>query len=1433
MQIIKNKITLLLISLFLYLNNLFSQQPIKFKHLKVQDGLSQSWVKTICQDQQGFMWFGTYDGLNKYDGYSITSYYQKSGNNHSLHNNSINTIYNDSKGNLWIGTDWGFCLYDHSNNQFIHRPQWSKGLTAQFLELTDERNFIAALDRGLLIYDLKTGSVEPFVIQNYEQLNMNISSMLKNSRGNIWFGTTNGLALFNPVDNRVTFYNNESNKSHSLSGSDIVSLLEDRQGRIWAGTDNNGLFLIQYEANHPEETRFTHFVHNPKIESSISPGVIKALLEDKTGHLWIGTENGGLDIIDLNNFQEDKVVFHHNRHDPFDNTSLSNNSIYSLFEDCEGGIWIGTYGDGVNYYHPQKEKFVHIKQQLNNSNSLNNNFVNVLYEEDSLLWIGTENGINLFNKKDGSYRYFVHDANNEQTIGSNAIWSIFRDSRHNLWVGTWAGGLSLFDSNTGTCKRFQHDDRKNGSIASNNISGIYEDRKGTLWICTIGGGIDQFDYNTKTFKIIEQGSDDSHRLTNNSVNTILEDSFGKIWISTTGGVDVFDRAAGTFKHFSYYTSDTKSVGGIVYIFFEDSQKNLWLGTNNGLNVFDRNENNFDRYTKEDGLPNNQIKGILEDAKGNLWISTNKGLSKFVQAIKRPREPIFKNYDLDDGLQGIEFTVRSCWPGQDGKMYFGGNNGYNVFHPDSIKDNVSIPPVIITNFLIDNKQEPIRVQNSLLSTYNDKLRKVTLNHKQSGFTVEYVMLNYFSSSKNKYAYMLEGFDKDWNYVGSQRLATYTNLDPGDYVLRVKGTINNDWDQVEASINIKVIPPWWKTNWAYLFYLIFTGFIVFNVWRFQLNRRALKHELLLEHQHAEKLEELNKMKSHFFANITHEFRSPLTLIMGPIQQFVSGEVKENFQENAKMILRNSKRMYHLINQILELSKLETGYIQLQAQKIDIIPVIEKIMRLYTSFAESKNINLQFIGHDVFKRNTSSAELYIDVDKIQKVIVNLLSNALKYTPQNGNVSVSIERICDESLDQNEVSDEREVKRTHNFLGKWIFPRHNKENTEIQTDNSVFSKLAKHGYIEICVKDNGIGIRDKDLDKIFNRFYQGIDPHSGDYDSVGIGLALTKELVELHSGTIHVESVYEQSTEFIVRLPLGHDHLLPSEIIQHADNGVNILGYSPDEIDDNLMGRSARDENNETDENRGPIILIVDDNADIRKYVVDHLRTEYRVITAKDGWHGLEKAKHQIPDLIVSDINMPQMNGIELCSKIKADELTCHIPVILLTVKASKDAKIEGLEIGADDYITKPFEIWELKARIKNLIEQRRQLKKKYTLEHGIQPSEIATNSMDEQFLSKALSIVELNIIESMFGVDELSKQMSISRSQLYRKILAITGQTPVEFIRSIRLNRAAQLLKQKHDNIGRIAYEVGFSNPSYFSNSFHKQFGMYPTEYVKQFK
>ena len=1440
MQVIKSKISFLLIFPLFFLNNLYSRQPIKFKHIKVEDGLSQSWVRCIHQDWQGFMWFGTADGLNKYDGYTITTYYNDINNKNNLNNSSILTIYEDKNNNLWIGTEKGINLYDRNNDQFIHRAHWPPGLIMDFIELSDGLFLIATRDnKGLLMFHSDSGLIKSYLPDENDPSSIGsdiIEVLLKDRRGNVWIGTANGLSLYNPITEKFITFRKDENDPNSLSDNFIESLLEDKNGRIWIGTVNNGLNLLQYKPENPAKSRFTKYIHNPDIETSISSGAVTSLMEDSASHLWIGTENGGLNVIDLNNFRDDKAIFHHYRFNPFDNNSLSSNSIYSLFEDRDGRIWIGSNGDGVNYYHPQKEKFIHVKQQLYNPNSLNNNFVNVFYEEGDSLWIGTEGGVNLYNNRDGSFRHFVYDSNDKQTIGANAIWAIKRDRRNNLWFGTWAGGLNLFDSKTGTFTRFKHEYSESGSIPGNNIFSILEDRTGNLWIGTMGSGLCQFDYNSTTFKSFNRSLSDNSHITNYWVNALFEDSLGKIWISTTCAVDVFDPASCTFEHFTHDTSDTKSISDdFASIFFEDSQKNLWIGTGNGLNVFNRNANNFDYYTKAHGLPNSQIKGILEDDSGNLWISTNNGISKFILGINRPKNPIFENYDLDDGLQGNEFTIRACWRGQDGSMYFGGRNGFNVFHPDSINEYVSIPAVVLTNFQVNNKPIKIGEPNSPLPKHISLLSEVKLNHKQSVFSIEYAMLNYLSPNKNQYSFMLEGFDNDWNYVGTKRTATYTNLNPGEYIFRVKGTINNgSWEQQVTSLKIIIIPPWWKTIWAYLIYFILSGFSILGIWRFQLNKRAMKHELMFEHEHAQKLEDLNTMKSRFFSNITHEFRSPLTMIIGPTKQFLLNETKENIHEIMQTTLRNSERLYQLINQILELSKLEAGRVPLRAQKTDIVPLVEKIMISFAPLAESRNVAMQFIAPENLNTNAPPNELFVDIEKMQKVMTNLLGNALKFTPEKGRVIISIKKVVNQNPELNTTYNRQSKNLSTHFFNRFKMNESNNSNNGNQINNNYFPNFNDEGYLEICVKDDGPGIKDDNLERIFDRFFQAAEPRSGIYESTGIGLALTKELVELHSGTIHVESVYGQGSTFIVRLPLGCDHLRLSEICNEEPKEKQNIPVFIDEQDDKAGDQSGADEEkNRNRQKQPPIILIVDDNSDIRKYIGDHLKDEYRIMVARDGIEGWDKAVSQVPDLIVSDVMMPNLDGIKLCTKIKNDELTSHIPVILLTVRASNESKIEGLETGADDYITKPFEIKELKARIRNLIDQRRQLRQKYSHIIGIKPSDIVTNSVDELFLSKALSIIETNMSDSTFGVKELAEEMSVSRVQLYRKIRAITGQTAVEFLRSYRLNRAAQLLKQESDNIGNIAYEVGFSNPSYFSSTFYKQFGMHPSEYVRQFK
>ncbi|MBN2007762.1 response regulator [candidate division KSB1 bacterium] len=1420
--------------------NLYSLQQIKFKHLDVKDGLSQNWVRCIHQDKYGYLWFGTGSGVSKYNGCNFQIYTKIYTNSKTgLTNNFVNKIFETENGTLWIGTQSGIDIYNRAQDKFIQYPAMQQEYINDFLEIDSNRMLVACYSGLSLIY--KTAQSE-HVNDSLTELarkfpRISVSTMLRDDNGLLWFGTFNGLYLMDVKNNELINFKLDNHNADEISNNGIYSLYQDSNGRLWCGTSTNGLMLMKYNPAQPRDAQFITYKNDPADEITISKGSILALLDDQEGNLWIGVENGGLNRLDLRNFNENHCVFTRYFQNPADNYSISSNSIYSLFKDKDGTIWVGTYGDGINYYNKVFTKFSHIYHVPNTNSGLSHNAVNVIFEDGDNLLIGTEDGLDIINSKTNTHKHLRHDPYNPNSLGSNAIMTICRDSLGNRWIGTWAGGLNLFNEKSNTFTRYLHDDGDETSLGNNSIFSIICDSHGRLWIATMGGGLNLFDYKTKSFKRFTTDFLSPNAISGNWIRAVMESSTGEIWLSTTTAVDIFNYEKQKFTHFTYDTTDINSISynGAIVI-FEDSKQNVWIGSEGGLNVFNRKDSSFTRYLQEDGLPNNTIRAICEDDHGNLWISTNNGISKFQDAVDRPKAPVFINYGVDDGLQGNEFNRRASCKGRDGRIYFGGNNGFNVFHPDSIRDNTLIPNAVLTNFLINNLPVEIGAPDSPLQQHISMVDEIKLNHYQSVFSIEYAILNYLSPNNNQYAFKLDGFEKNWNYVGNRCQATYTNLDPGVYTFRVKGTNNdNVWNETGASVKIFIIPPWWKTAWAYGMYFLLAGCVLFIIWKFQLHKAAMKHELMLEQHHAEKLEEIDRMKSRFFSNITHEFRTPLTLIMGPVKQFLSGEKIDNFNEKCEMVLRNSEKLYRLVNQLLELSKLESGHVALHACKENILPLVEKIVLSFEPLAESKMIDLQFCVLDNFNGNDQAIEIYIDHDKIDKIFSNLLSNALKFTPELGHVIVSIQT-CHNSNGSFELADEQ--KQSHNIRNviQWIKEFGQRHDDSLLNSEDVNHRLIhtnKHGYVEIIVKDNGVGIPAHDVEKIFDRFYQVADSRLGTHESTGIGLALTKELVELHGGTIHVETEYEHGTAFVVRLPLGKDHLNASQISEILPE------KHPPQTDDNLAYNkhtrtlkivNSLNEQKPAAQENVPIILIVDDNDDVLKYLSDNLSQDYRIVTAKDGLEGISKAINQVPDLIISDVVMPKMDGFALCSKIKSDELTNHIPIILLSVRASDEHKIEGLETGADDYMTKPFDIRELQVRIRNLIDQRRQLKKKFNRKGGLKPTEITTSSMDERFLNKALSIIEANMSDPEFGVEEFAREMSLSRVQLYRKIRVITGQTATEFIRSVRLNRAAQLLRQKHDNISQVAYDVGFHSPSYFSKSFFKQFGVYPSDYVE---
>ena len=819
-------------------------QNIRFKHLTINDGLSNSWVHSILQDNYGFIWIGTDDGLNRYDGYNFRVYKNNFRDKYSISSSNVMAMLEDSRGDLWIGTRQGLNLYDRKNERFIRYPQLSKEEILSVIE-DRERNLWIGTTRDLYRLDLKNDSAYVYTGNTITHNKANLGSggqraIFIDSRNNVWIASSYGLHLYDKEkDSFINYYHDDRNPN-SLCNDNIHSILEDKAGRFWIGT-LTGLDLFTNAHERPQKGIFIHHYNTIRDDKSISQGSVLSLLEDKKHNLWIGIENGGLDLLDLNAYKIGVNSFVHYKNNPSKVSSLSNNSIYSLFQDNQGDIWVGTFGDGINLINPESDKFIHYMVIPGVKNSLGNNSVNAFSEENDYLWIGTGGGLDRYNKRDDTFKHYVHDPLNKNSIGSDAVWAICKDKRGNLWVGTWGGGLNRFDYKTETFEHYYNDPKDTNSIGSNNMFSIFEDSRKNLWIGTMGGGLNMFDREKKTFIRYNQSNSGIYT---NFVQVIIETKNGDLWLANGSSFCRFDIKTKIFENFMHSENDSTSLSSNkVASIFGDSKGNLWLGTDAGLNLFNKSTKGFACYRIENGLPDNSINSIIEDARGNLWIGTNKGLSKFINAINLPAKPEFKNYTYGDGLQGNGFGRRSCYRGSDGMLYFGGTNGFNVFDPEKITDNTYIPPIVISDFQIFNKSELIGERG--LRKDAGITEDLVLSYTQSVFSFDFAALNYITSSKNQYAYKMEGFDNEWNYVGTKRTVTYTNLNPGRYVFMVKGS-NNDgvWNEKGVALPIVITPPYWLSLWFRLILVVVATGIAFWIYKWRMQARDLAAQRRME-------------------------------------------------------------------------------------------------------------------------------------------------------------------------------------------------------------------------------------------------------------------------------------------------------------------------------------------------------------------------------------------------------------------------------------------------------------------------------------------------------------------------------------------------------------------------------------------------------------
>jgi signal transduction histidine kinase/ligand-binding sensor domain-containing protein/DNA-binding response OmpR family regulator len=1373
---------------------LYSQsQDIKFERISVEQGLSHAKVFCILQDSKGFMWFGTKDGLNKYDGYKFTVYRHDPADSSTLSSNSIRDFCEDQSSTLWIATNGGginsfdreterFTRYTHDqnnptsiSNDFIHR-------ITSFI-YGDREIFWIGTGVDVNKFDPASEQIThlPFTDKGYPE--SSVEAMVMDSAGNVWIGSWGGgLYRFDPVTRRYTNFSHDPEIPHSLSDNEVESLFWDRSGILWVGTFDGGLNRFD-----PENNKFIRYQNDPNNQQTLSSNFVVSIFEDRSGILWLGTAYGGLNAFD---YRTEK--FNSYLHDPGEQNSISDNTVNCTFEDKSGVLWVGTWG-GVNKIDPRKTQFVDIKQHPGDPNSLSGNYIWSICESNyggkPAILIGTKtDGLNILDRTTGIIMHYKHDPDNPNSIPSNFISALCEDRSGILWIGTYGDGLIKYDRQSNKFFRYENDPDDPGSISGNIINCIFEDSSGLLWIGTQGTGLNRLDKKTEQFTLVGPKRD---------VRNVFEDRSGTLWIAGNLGLKKLDRTTEQFTTYQHNPEDPSSISNNSNTAIHESSENghqvLWVGTNGGgLNRFDPESEKFKNYTVDDGLPNNIINGILEDEEGNLWLSTNDGLSKF-----NPRSEIFRNYDVADGLLGNQFNFRVCCKTKDGQMFFGGARGLNAFYPDRLTDNHQIPEIVITDIQIFN--EPVGIMgnniagdkdNYLLEKHISEVRDIELSYRANVFSFEFATLDYRSPQKNQYAYKMEGVDPDWVYTGaSRRFATYTQLDPGEYVFKVKGS-NNDgiWNEEGTSIKIIITPPWWKTNFAYFSYFILLVGLIYSLRRYDLKRQKLKQQLEMEHFESDKLREVDKLKSRFFANISHEFRTPLTLIKGPVKQIMDGKFTGNLKEQCEMILRNSNRLLGLINQILDLSKLESGEMKLQVSETHIIKYLKGMVLSFASLAERKNINLQF------KETEKSIVGFIDCDKLEKIVTNLLSNAFKFTSQGGEIEVTVE-----------------------IPNKFQVP-----NYQLPDTNS--------NFVEISITNTSAGIAPEQLGKIFDRFYQTNNSYTKDGKGSGIGLALTKELVEIHHGTIIVTSIQDKKTTFNVILPVDKAHYKEDEIIDTIPSKIpSVVKQQLEEASETVEIQSNKE--NISHKKSLPLLLIVEDNPDVTSYICSFLDKKYRIITAENGKEGLKKAIDKYPDLIISDIMMPEMDGFELCEKVKSDTRTSHIPVILLTARADMESKIEGLEFGADDYVTKPFEARELQSRSKNLIEQRRKLREKFRQMNDLQSTEIAVTSMDKEFLNRLMSVFETHISEPEFSTEQCAKEVGMSRSSLNRKLQALTNLSTHEFIRTLRLKRAALLLRKAAGSVTEIAYAVGFNNMSHFSKVFREQFGQLPSVYANK--
>jgi signal transduction histidine kinase/ligand-binding sensor domain-containing protein/DNA-binding response OmpR family regulator len=1316
-----------------------------FRNISVDKGLSQSSVFAIQQDQLGFIWIGTQDGLNRYDSKGFKVYRPIKGVKNSLQSYYIRSLFKDHKGQLWVGGNQGISVYNYDTDSFINY-KLPRSLGEWYISSITEDNAhrIWATSIAGDVFMLTPEA------ENFTTIKFNASSheVKKIAYIGVWqqqiiLGTDVGLFKLKPNTHELVKINLGAKKPY------INDVYVDGK-KLWVATEGYG--VIQYNSQNGQATSL---LHNSGT-NSIADNNIRCVGKDTEGNIWLGTFKG---LTIFNPKANSFTNYYHQISQPY---TISQNSVRCFFKDNQNGIWLGTYYGGLNYYHKNDIKF-NLLSQNSGKPSLNDEVIGVIKQDQKgNFWIGTnDKGVNYWNKNNNTISYYSNSENNPNSLSSNNIKAIAFDDNNNVLIGTHNGGLNLLNPNSGHVQRFRHDENDPSSITGDLVYSILKDHKGRIWVGT-RSGLDQFHPETKSFTHIHLDKA-GKRPTSDDITFLYEDSKHRIWIGTTNGVTLFYPDNLLFGNIGH----GKVSEDIVNCITEDKKHRIWIGTREGLSLYDETQESFISLKTKNDFIKGTIYGIIPDEDNNLWISTNSGLIKF-----NPDSGSVQTFDESDGLQNKQFNEYSFYKAKDGMLLFGGIKGISYFYPAMIKQQLLPLKLSFTGLEALNKTVAVDDETNILEQHIDQAEELEIGPEYKQFSIFFNTFNYISANRTHYYYKLDGLDKDWQRTDELKIS-YSNLPAGKYNLQIKAMGPNGEMSPVRSLKIVILAPWYKTIWFYLLLLAIIGTAAYIAFRMITERIKALQQLKLERIDKERVSYINQVKMDFFTNVSHELRTPLTLILAPLEDLLKSPFADKTSKKKhELMFINAKRLYNLVDQLFEFRKTEMGTRQLKVGKSDLVSFTNEIFESFKPLAEKNHIHYTY--------HSTEAQLIFSFDKdaMEKILFNLLSNAFKYTQSSQSIKVEL----------------------------------------VKDNDKVFIKVA----------DTGVGISEDDLSKVFDRFYQ-VNNKEMNLGS-GVGLAFTKRLVELHHGEIVAESTKEKGSAFTVAIPVSESAYIND---LRVEDSVYELSMVTDEDlvieDDFLLGEDKILLDEATDGNQIIKLLIVDDNKEILDYLQDYLGKMYEIVVAYNGQMALELLEIQQFDLIISDVMMPELDGLHFCKRVKQNINTSHIPLMLLTAKTETSQQIKGLEMGADDYITKPFSPNLLAAKIANLLRSRKRLKEYYSAGKEMVPENIAFNALDEEFLKQAISIVEEHLADSEFTVDKFSKEIGMSRSNLYLKLKAITGESAMDFIKRIRFKKAVELMQNKRHTIAQITYMCGFNSPSYFSTAFKQYYGCMPSEYL----